>query len=73
MPCGTNRASDAAVYPVGVVGQRHRGAVHDEHVRDDASAGESLAEGAEGPFEFGPAKKDIARVAHAACRSRPDR
>ena len=64
---------DVADYPGGVVGQCHRGTAHDEHVRDDASAGESLAQGTDCPFEFGPAKKDIARVAHAACRSRPDR
>ena len=64
---------DVAGHAVGIVGQGHRGAAHDEDVRDDASAGKPFAEGGEGPFEFGPAEKDIARIGHAASRSRADR
>lgn len=59
--------------PGGVIGQGHRGTACHEHVRDDASAGEPLAQGGEGPFELGPAKKDITRIGHAASRSRADR
>jgi hypothetical protein len=64
---------EVAGYPGGVVGQGHRGTAHDEYVRDDASAGKPLAQGGEGPLEFGPAEEDITRTGHAASKSRADR
>lgn len=62
-----------AGYPGYVVGEGHRGAPHDEHVRDDAPAGQALTQSSECLFELGPAEKNVARLAHAASRSLADR
>ena len=64
---------NVAGHPRGVIGQGHRGTTHNEHIRYNTPAGKPLAEGRKGPFEVSPAEKDIARIAHAASRSRPDR
>ncbi len=66
---GIDIAGDAR----GIVGQRHGSAADNEHVRDDASAGQPLAQGTESPFQLGPAKKDIVGLAHAASRSLAER
>ena len=62
MPCARTwhrrRAS-----PGGVVGQGHRRAADDEHIRNHTSAGKALAEGGESLLQLGPAKQDIAGAA----------
>jgi hypothetical protein len=68
-----NLASTSRV-AVGVIGQGHGGPAYDEHIGDDAPAGQTLAQGREGALKFCPAEKDIVRPAtHAASRSLADR
>ena len=57
----------------GVVSQGHGGTADNEHVRDNASAGQALAEGSESPFHLGTAQKDIVGLGHAASRSLADK
>jgi len=58
-------------HPVGVVGERHRGAADDEQVRYDAAAHQPVAERREGTLEFGPTEQAV--IAHAASKSRAER
>jgi hypothetical protein len=64
---------DISGHASGIVSEGHGSTAHDEHVRDDTPAGETLAESGESPFQFFPAKEDIVGLAHAASRSRADR
>ncbi len=66
---GIDIAGDAG----GVVGQGHGRAAHDEHIGDDAPAGQALTQGGEGPLQVRPAEEDIVSLTHAASRSRADR
>jgi hypothetical protein len=66
---GVDIAGDAG----GVVGQCHGRTAHDEHVGDDAPAGQALTQGGESPFEVRPAEEDVVGFTHAASRSRADR
>jgi hypothetical protein len=58
-------------HPVGVVGERHRGAADDEQVRYDTSAYQPVAECRKGALELGPTKQAV--IAHAASKSRAER
>jgi hypothetical protein len=73
IPCGTKHRIDVARYAGGIVGQRHGGAAHDEHICDHAPAGKTLTKRSESPLKFCPAKEDTLSLVHAACRSLADR
>jgi hypothetical protein len=56
-----------------VIRPRHGSAADYEDVRDDAPAGQAVAQGREGPFKLRPAEEDIVRLGHAAAKSLADR
>lgn len=60
---------DIAGHARGVIRQGHGGTADNKHVRDNASAGQALAQGGESPFKLSPAHKDVIGLAHAASRS----
>jgi hypothetical protein len=58
-------------HPVGVVGERHRGAADNEQVCYDTSAYQPVAECREGALEFGTTEQAV--ITHAASKSRAER
>jgi hypothetical protein len=64
---------DVAGHSVGIVSQGHRCTTGYKYVGDNTPPGKTLPQGSEGALKFRPAKKDIARIAHAASRSRAER
>jgi hypothetical protein len=57
----------------GVVSQSHGSTADNEHVRNDAPARQTIAEGGESPFQLGPSQKDVAGLGHAASKSLADK
>ncbi len=70
---GNEQGIDITRHTRGIVGQGHRSAADDEHVRDEASAYKPLTQGSEGPLKLCPAKQNASGLAHAASRSLTDR